>query len=134
MRNFGGPPEPVQPRSAAAPAGRSTAAGRQAGTGMALQLVLGACFGEGQALPGDGAELVLAVVVSAFLGACGACRTVLEESGGQGPGEGTEYGNDRRPYGHQALGPLGWSVSVGVVVRACRLPARRDGTQQQDRA
>lgn len=50
---------------------------------------------------GDGAELVLAVAVGALLGACGACRAVLEESGGQGAGEGTEYGNDRRPYGHQ---------------------------------
>ncbi|GAA2690513.1 hypothetical protein GCM10009864_75810 [Streptomyces lunalinharesii] len=59
---------------------------------------------------GDGAELVLAVAVGALLDACSACRTVLEESGGQGAGEGTEYGNDRRPYGHQVWGPRGWRV------------------------
>ncbi|MFI1647563.1 hypothetical protein ACH4XT_11575 [Streptomyces avidinii] len=46
---------------------------------------------------GDGAELVLAVAVGALLGECGACRTVLEEPGGQGTGEGADYGNDRRP-------------------------------------
>ncbi|GGV20103.1 hypothetical protein GCM10010260_70220 [Streptomyces filipinensis] len=52
------------------------------------------------------------MAVGPLLGARGACRTVLEKPGGQGTGERTEYGDDRRPYGHRVRGPLGRSVSV----------------------
>jgi len=88
------------------------------GPRLGLQLVLGACLGEGQTLPmehrravrvqggsevGDGAELVLAVAVGALFGACGTCRAVLEESGGQGAGE------DRARQRWKAI----WTSGVG---------------------
>ncbi|MGW0703053.1 hypothetical protein ACWD0A_27820 [Streptomyces sp. NPDC002867] len=82
------------------------------GPRLGLQLVLGAFLAQGQTLPmehrravrvqggrdvGDGAELVLAVAVDALLDACGACRTVLEESGGQGAVEGDILAACTRP-------------------------------------
>ncbi|MFI5808482.1 hypothetical protein [Streptomyces sp. NPDC051561] len=89
--------------------GRGDCRPRLVGSRLGLQVVLGVCLGQGQTPPvehcravrvqgggefGDGAELVLAVAFGALLGACCACQTVLEESGGQGTGKGTEYGND----------------------------------------
>ncbi|MFE4638167.1 hypothetical protein ACFRJ1_33020 [Streptomyces sp. NPDC056773] len=56
---------------------------------------------------GDGAELVLAVTFDALLGTCGACRTVLEDSGGQGPGEGAEYASATRSRSRRDVAPRG---------------------------